>query len=249
MAASDFHFQKFSVRHAKSAMKVGIDSMLLGGWAPFKNPKTILDIGTGCGLLSLMMAQRFPGVEIMGVEMDPVACEETEGNFTRSPWSDRLKTIQGNALDLSGKFPGRFDAIISNPPFFTESLRSQDQRKNTARHQESLSTTTLLQLADKLLNSCGTMALILPHDHLAHIRADLESVDLFIDHLVHVRPLITRTPHRIMLYLSRVSARTIEDELVIGPPHQRSEDFLRITNPFYQSTKVKKRPPVNTDDL
>ncbi len=237
MITSDFHFQQFTVRHAHSAMKVGIDSILLGGWAPFERPGRILDIGSGCGLLSLMMAQRFPGAEIMGVEIDPVACKEAKGNFDRSPWSDRLKSIGGNALDLSGSYPGRFDAIISNPPFFTESLMSQDQSKNRARHQKSLSTSTLLHLADNLLNSFGTLALILPHSHLPQVQSSLEEIDLFIDHLVHVRPLITKAPHRIMLHMSRISRHVSEYELVLGPPYQRSEDFRRITKSFYQTAE------------
>lgn len=240
MTSPHFHFQKFSVRHTQSAMKVGIDSILLGGWAPFEMPGAILDIGTGCGLLSLMMAQRFPEAEIMGVEIDPIACEEARDNFDRSPWSDRLKAISGNALDLSDVYPGHFDAIISNPPFFSESLVSRDQRKSLARHQKSLSTETLLDLAGTLLKHSGNLSLILPHDHLPTIYAGLERVDLFIDHMVHVRPLSTRPPHRIMLHLGRRSGDIKEYDLVIGPPKRRSDDFRRITDPFYRPSESKK---------
>ena len=240
MTHSDFHFQKFSVRHTYSAMKVGIDSILLGGWAPFEKPMTALDIGTGCGILSLMMAQRFPAADILGVDIDPVACEEAKGNFNRSPWPDRLKAMQGDVLNLPAIYSGRFDAIISNPPFFTDGLMSRDIRKSTARHQKTLSTTTFLKLADSLLSSTGTAALILPYDHLPRVQSDLEDVALFIDHLVLVKPLATKPPHRIMLHLRKIAGDVKEYEVVLGPPQLRSEDFQKITNPFYRPSQSKK---------
>lgn len=240
MTSSHFHFQKFSVRHTQSAMKVGIDSILLGSWAPFEMPGSVLDIGTGCGLLSLMMAQRFPEAEIMGVDIDPIACEEAKDNFYRSPWPDRLIARQGDALDLPAIYSGRFDAIISNPPFFTDGLMSRDIRKNTARHQKTLSTATLLNLADNLLSSTGTAALILPYDHMYQVQLDLEDASLFIDQLVLVKPLATKPPHRIMLHLSRIPGDIKEYELILGPPQLRSEDFQKITNPFYRPSKSKK---------
>ncbi len=169
MGANIFCFKHFSVEQDNCAMKVGTDGVLLGAWCKVgSTPNVILDIGTGTGLIAMMLAQRtenFTGpcgerTTIEAVEIDPAACKTARRNFEASGWNDRLTLHCADAQQLTGRV--RFDHIVSNPPFFMDSLASPDRSRNTARHAGQLTYEALIGLSDRLLRPDGRISLILP---------------------------------------------------------------------------------------
>lgn len=137
MASPNFRFKLFTVWHDHCAMKVGTDGVLLGAWAQQKHARTILDIGTGSGLIALMLAQRFQEAEITGIDIDPSAAKQASDNFRLSPWSHRMhaRCIDLHTFSLED---GHFDLIVSNPPYFSASLKNPNQQRATARHVAQL---------------------------------------------------------------------------------------------------------------
>ena len=157
---SVFQFKHFSISQANSAMKVGTDSMLLGSSIYAVKPKRILDVGAGTGVLSLMMAQRFPDAMITGVEIDENAVKDCFLNVEKSDWSNRIIVQKVNFLDFEAF--EKFDLIISNPPFFDNSLKSSNEGRNTARHTDTLPFDALLRKISTLLAESGVFWVILP---------------------------------------------------------------------------------------
>lgn len=160
-----FRFKQFDCCHERSAMKIGVDSVLLGAWADVCDAKRILDVGSGCGLLALMCAQRNANADIVGVEINPDAAAEMSDNFVSSPWSDRLAGINEDiriyvvsALEQGSQF----DFIICNPPYFDSGVDETESSRMTARHQGSLSPYSLLGISSLLLTEGGKVSMILP---------------------------------------------------------------------------------------
>lgn len=162
-----FRFKKFTVEHDKSAMKIGVDGVLLGMWANVEGASHVLDVGCGCGVITLMCAQRNDSCDIFAVDIDGNAAQEAEGNFSNSPWNDRLtsRCMNFNELDESNKY----DLIISNPPYFNSGVESLSSARTLARHQGELSPQTLLSKGSKLLNHDGRIAMIIPSEQLTDI--------------------------------------------------------------------------------
>lgn len=165
---SQFRFKQFSVFHHRSAMKVGVDGVLVGAWADVDGAASILDVGTGCGLIALMMAQRKQDAHIWGIDIDLPSVEEATENVLSSPWSDRITILHssfpfGDAQSNVGLSP-KFDLIISNPPFFDSGVSNPDTPRERARHQASLSPAILLSASVSSLNPGGSIAMIVPAD-------------------------------------------------------------------------------------
>jgi len=160
-----FRFGQFTVKDTRSTMRVGTDAMLLGSWAgsDLPDPLPILDIGTGCGVLALMMAQKSYTL-VHAVEPDEDSCTEAVENFNHSPWKHRIQVFREKVQDFAKKRPDHYGYIFSNPPFFDRDLPSPKQRKNLARHQQSLPLSDLFQAGTTLLHITGRMALIVPFD-------------------------------------------------------------------------------------
>lgn len=165
-----FKFKRFSVSHKKSAMPVGVDGVLVGAWADAAGARNILDIGTGCGVIALMMAQRFPGAQIMAIDIDEPSIEEADENFRASIWSERLTarniSLQDYVPEQQG---GIFDFIITNPPFFVSGVSNPDSSRLKARHDASLPLSELAMQSARLLRDGGELALILPVGEPEHI--------------------------------------------------------------------------------
>lgn len=167
-----FRFKRFSVCHERSAMKVGVDSVLLGCWAELPpacleaQSVRVLDVGAGCGLLSLMMAQRFGNAIVEGVEVERGAFEEAAANFVRSPWAGRLRAVEADFGDYrreaesTGQEP--FDLLISNPPYFNSGMESGSSARSLARHEGGLSAEALVAAAPGLLVHGGALAVVVP---------------------------------------------------------------------------------------
>ncbi|MBX2963659.1 MAG: methyltransferase [Cyclobacteriaceae bacterium] len=156
-----FRFKQFTVSHKRSSMKVGTDGVLLGAWANVSGCKTILDIGTGTGVIALMIAQRTSSDTLIdAVELTPNAAQDAQENFVASPWNNRIKLYQTSIQHYQTET--RYDLIISNPPYFSKSYKPPDEDRLLARHTENLSFTELLNTADGLLLHDGRLSVILP---------------------------------------------------------------------------------------
>ncbi|MDP2113785.1 MAG: methyltransferase, partial [Bacteroidota bacterium] len=157
-----FQFKQFRIIQDKSAMKVGVDGVLLGVWANVSGAKRILDIGTGTGLIALMMAQRNADARIDAVEIEPDAFQEAVYNIQQSPWNERIQIELCSFQEFAGKAGLKYDLIVSNPPYFTNGHKAPLENRATARHSDSLSLGDLISGAIGLLNETGKIALVLP---------------------------------------------------------------------------------------
>lgn len=180
-------------------MKVNTDGVLLGAWAAVANPKTILDIGTGTGVIALMLAQRFPEAEIAAVEIDKLAATTAAVNFEASPFAGRLKCFPLAMEHYFMVYPDqRFDLIVSNPPFFIDSLKSENKAKETARHADSHFFEELCRLVATHLNPDGLYCVILPIDTAAVMLQLAEKYGLYPKEVINVRSFPESEPHRQM---------------------------------------------------
>ena len=157
-----FQFKQFAVSDELCAMKVGTDGVLIGAWADVEGDSRILDLGTGSGLIALMLAQRNSEAEILALDIDEQAAAQAHHNFELSPWAERLRVVHSNIVDYSPE--RKFDHIVSNPPYFVDSLHSPDAARTTARHTSSLDFEQIISSAERLLEPEGRLSVILPTD-------------------------------------------------------------------------------------
>lgn len=213
-------------------MKVGVDGVLLGAWADIATTNSILDIGTGTGLIALMLAQRSTA-SIVGIDIDADAILQATENIQNSPWADRVSVHASALQDFSTKHG--FDLIVSNPPYFVNSLKAPSESRAMARHTDTLTHEELIVNASRLLNPNGRICIILP------VAEGLQCVEfaakngLFCSKLVRVFPKPTVEAKRLLLEFSQKSTETIETELVIESDvrHQYSPEFTELANGFY----------------
>jgi tRNA1Val (adenine37-N6)-methyltransferase len=213
-------------------MKVGTDGVLLGAWAGSGSPQRVLDIGTGTGLIALMMAQRFATAEITAIEPNDAAQTDAAQNFLLSPFSDRIQLFRGNFQDFQPL--SAFDLIVSNPPFFTKSLVSQNAGREQARHANSLSIEDLSK-AVEYLSENGSLAVIYPKEEFHRFRSLMADRGLFPHRTVAVKPTPAKAAHRFMGEFSRNGEVLEETELIIeeNGRHQYSEEYKSLTKAFY----------------
>lgn len=226
-----FSFKQFTVYHDRCAMKVGTDGVLLGAWADVARARDILDIGTGTGLISLMMAQRC-AARIRAVDIDADAVEQACENVDASPWKDRIEV---ELQDIRHFAPGvLFDLIVSNPPYFVDSLKSPDGRRNTARHTDSLDFEALVAAAARLLHPEGVFSVIIPTDgRECFLRsAACHGLHLSRQTLVHTK--CGAEPKRVLLSLKFKVAECLADDLTIElSRHVYTEEYKALTKDFY----------------
>ena len=161
MPNSYFQFKQFTVWHDKCAMKVGTDGVLLGAWSHVGDAQRILDIGTGTGLVALMLAQRSKAF-IIALEKDCAAVRQAIENVSHSPWQDRIEVVEADFRCYTSTT--QFDVIVSNPPYFTNSLKCPNRQRNTARHDNELTYEELLKGVSQLLSTDGEFTIIIPAD-------------------------------------------------------------------------------------
>lgn len=173
-----FKFKGFECRHGNSSMRIGVDAVLLGAWAGDGTARSILDVGTGCGVIALMMAQRNPLASITAIDIDADSVAEATLNFRNSPWSQRLTALQ---TDFSKIDPGNrtYDLIVSNPPYFDSGVTNPSSRREIARHQDMLSPDVMIERCATMLTETGRVAFIIPHDQSCHAKAYAETYGLY----------------------------------------------------------------------
>ena len=226
-----FHFKQFSVDDSKCAMKVGTDAVILGAWANASTAEFILDIGTGSGLIALMAAQRSLA-HITAIDIDESATLQSKENFSASPWYERIESIQSAVQQFQPD--NLFDLIICNPPFFRNALKTPDQQRTIARHNDTLSFESLLFAVDRLLNKNGTFAFILPVDEAYEIIAMASVHQLYPNRCCTVFSRENKSPNRVMAEISRRESVTKHENLIIRDPNnQYTIQYKELTKDFY----------------
>lgn len=232
-----FEFKEFRVEQDQCAMKVCTDACLFGAWAAslindFEiTLKSILDIGTGTGLLSLMMAQA-TDASIDAVEMETGAATQAAANCKASPWTDRINVIHNQVQTLE-KNDKLYDFIISNPPFYEQNLKSPDVNKNIAHHGEALTLKELLLSINQLLTPKGYFAVLLPFERKAPFIAMAENEGFYLQKSTDVQQTEKHPPFRTMLLFSRNQAVVKTDSMVIKFNHVYSPEFRALLTPYY----------------
>ena len=227
-----FRFKQFSLLNDRTAMKVGTDGVLLGAWCDVAGAKRVLDVGTGCGLIALMVAQRNADAAIMAIDIDPDAVEEAKVNIANSPWSDRVEALVADLNDYAAQEP--FDLIVSNPPFFTESVMAPSRTRNIARHSVTLTMEQLIGKSKSMLADDGTLAIISPVEQELYIRTCVVKTAMSIKRLSSVLPVEGASPKRLMWELAKHPAATVEEQITIKlADSSYSEQYINLTRDFY----------------
>lgn len=230
---SVFQFKQFSIKQEKSAMKVGTDSVLLGAWTPCQNTQTILDIGAGTGLLSLMMAQRSKA-KIDAVEVDTDAFEECIFNTQQSKWAERISCYNIDFKEFAKNQTQKYDLIISNPPFFTETIFSSERKRNLARFTQGLSFEDLLFWGSNLLNSNGLFSVIIPFQNESNFIKIASENQLFPKNITRIRGNHHSPLKRSLLLFSKEKNNITENELIIEISRNNyTSDYQNLTKDFY----------------
>ena len=232
-----FRFKRFSISHQHS-FKVGTDAVLLGSLTPVTSKtERVLDIGTGSGVIALMLLQR--GVSsAVGIEIDPIATLEATENARKSIWNEKIQIACANFCDISViRSLGFFDLIVSNPPFFSNSLKSPDNKRNTTRHNdESLPFELLLKNASSILSENGYFSLILPVSQSELFTQKMAFYDFFPIEIYHIFSKPHKPEFRRILVLQKQPASQffVEKSICIyQTDNSYSEDYKRLTNKFY----------------
>ncbi len=240
MSSASFRFRQFEVFHDRCAMKVGTDGVLLGAWTgqtvlqQAAVPYSVLDIGTGSGVVALMLAQQFPACEIRGIDLEPSAAEQAAFNFARSPWAERLRSEQTKLQTYAPK--EAFDLVVSNPPYFANSLKNPDKGRELARHTDSLPYADLVAHTARLLSPEGMAAYILPAEAETSIFSLAAAAGLSPVRLTRVHSKAGKPAKRILVAFSFQSAPTLvspEVFFIEGDGTPRSRAYADLTREFY----------------
>ena len=241
-----FRFKQFYVRHDRCAMKVGTDGVLLGAWAPVTGDGLrvtgyrILDVGTGCGLIARMLMQRCEGAEVDAIDIDEAAVEQAKENGVRA-YKARLQDWRLEIGDLSnGQSSNRqlYDLIVSNPPYFQNSLKNPDKGREMARHTDTLSYEDLVRHSARLLKQGGCLALILPAEAEGEIRQLAAVEELYLTHVTRVYSKEGKKPKRVLLAfrfkILDLRFQVLEDSLILeNETGGRSAAYSELTKDFY----------------
>lgn len=236
---STFRFKKFDVINERSPMKVNTDGVLLGAWAGVRREDArVLDAGTGTGVIALMAAQRLEEqgsqAHVTGIDIDSASAEEAAANFAASPWADRL---QSECIALQDfRSCEDWDLIVSNPPFFDNSLQAPDSRRNVSRHTGvggSLSYRDLCAFASERLASGGRLAMVLPADQERIVLRTAASFGLYPARITRVRTTPSKCPARMLLELTQARGSIEETCLTIQDGGTYTSDYLALTREFY----------------
>lgn len=228
-----FRFKQFTIQDDRCAQKVGTDGVLLGSWARVEEARRILDIGTGSGLIALMVAQRNPQARVTGVEIASDAALQAKENVEQSPFSSRVDIQEADVRDYSPLV--QFDCILCNPPFFTEDTLSPDTSRALARHAAMLDFDDLLEAVLRLLADDGTFYVILPMNACNSFTDKAFIKGLFVIRKCQVRTVLRKSPKRVMLSLSRSGSPSLSTEEIVlqDAEGNRSEAYAELTKDFY----------------
>lgn len=243
-----FTFKQFEIQQDRCAMKVGTDGVLLGAWA--EGGQRILDIGSGTGLISLMMAQRFPEAQVWGIDIDPDACMQARENVAASPFADRVgisccalqnlseeHLVRGSEelMEMKEGEGNLFDAIVSNPPFFVNGLKNPDSKRAMARHSDSLPFSVLMKGVKRWLSDEGVFSAIVPADVLESFVSEACCSGLSLVRQCGVKTVERKQPKRYLVAFSKRRTGMMDKctEIMMNSDGNRSEWYAKITEGFY----------------
>ena len=232
MANNYFQFKKFTIVQDGCAMKVGTDGCLLGGWFDCSQSKRILDVGSGSGLIAIMAAQRC-NADIIGVEIDSDAAIQATENVKNSPWNDRIKIINEDLLNFSCE--ECFDTIVSNPPYFVNSLKCDNTARTTARHNDTLNNCDFFTKCKKLLTSHGKVSIIIPRDLAPDWQRVAEENGFAASRITYIKTTPTKAAKRVLMEFSLCKdCNRIENTLVLENSRGvYSDEAKAILRDFY----------------
>lgn len=229
-----FQFKQFSILHDKCAMKVGTDGVLLGAWVKVEDQKNILDIGTGTGLIAIMLAQQIEkAIQIHAVEIDDDAYLQALENKENCLWSQKINVFHQKIQEFETS--EKYDLIVSNPPYFLNGVKAATQKRHQARHTDTLSFDDLLKAVDRLLAENGKFYLILPYQEGIIFEEKALGYQLFCTRKTNVRSKKDKPLERLLLQFERKNSILEENNLIIQHEKRNdyTADYIALTNQFY----------------
>ncbi|MFV0554695.1 MAG: tRNA1(Val) (adenine(37)-N6)-methyltransferase [Mangrovibacterium sp.] len=229
-----FQFKQFCITQEKSAMKVGFDGVLLGAWCDVSESMHCLDIGTGTGMIALMLAQRNPQAMVQAIEIDNAAFEEAQFNVSQSCFAERVQVVQGDFLAWNAS--EKFQHVVSNPPFYTESMASANESRSKARQAEYFPLETWLPKAKSLLAAGGKISFIYPAKELKLIERVAAASGLHAHRLCWVKPSPSKPSHRLLVELRAEEAPQVAtSEINLRPDgsNDYSAEYMELCREFY----------------
>lgn len=214
-------------------MKVGTDGVLLGAWTDVSNAGRVLDVGTGTGLVTLMIAQRNSEAIIDTIEIDQDAHDQANGNIANSPWAERIHTIHEDFLTWSESENLKYDLIVCNPPYFKETVAAPDHSRGLARQENALPIEHLFRNVARMLTEIGSFSVILPNDRLPAAARIAVECDLHLNRMLRIKGTRVSPPKRVILELGKKFQPVNPQELTIGNGLTYTPEFLAMTREFY----------------
>lgn len=230
-----FTFKQFHVDDTNCGMPVSTDGIFLGAWNQVPNHGHLLDIGCGCGLLSLMATQQFDAIHVTALDIDANAIAATKNNITNSPWSERISVVQADVLEWAYAQPAKsFTAIVCNPPYFVNSALSKDESRRTARHTQGLNFLSLMQVTAYLLSEDGVANFILPIKESEECLVHAKEQGLYLVRTCYVKATEKKPITRLLFTLSKTPIdEPVTQEVTIRRGNAYSEEYTAITKDFY----------------
>ena len=217
-----FRFKHFKVEQDLCAMKVGTDGVLLGAWA--HGGEQVLDVGTGTGLIALMMVQRYPEARVTALDIDEGAVRQATINVEQAKVKDRIRVVQQRVQEHKGQY----DAIVSNPPFFIDSLNAPDTQRNTARHAETLTYAELMEAAWRLLKDDGELSVVVPFDYRQRMEDEATFRGFFPSRVCAVKTVERKPAKRYLLAFRKHPCQCVKEAMTVG-----DEQYRQLTGDFY----------------
>lgn len=231
-----FTFKQFTIQQDRCAMKIGTDGVLLGAWTPIDTAvDSILDIGTGTGILALMAAQRTNAEIIDALEIDTEAYEQAVENFEASPWGDRLFCYHASFQEFFEEIEDKYDLLMSNPPFYAEDYKTSNDQRDLARFQDALPFEHLLVGASRLLSEHGKLSIIIPFKEEEKVLGIGKQVQLYPQKITRVRGNATAEVKRSMILLGfdQKTDCSIDELIIENSRHQYTDAYINLTKDFY----------------
>lgn len=228
-----FRFQQFALLHANNGMKIGTDGTLLGAWTPLpQDTASVLDIGTGTGLLAFMLAQRLPQAHVVGIDPSAINTEEAKENLKLNPtFSDRISVLQTRLQDFEPN--GKFDGIICNPPFYQDKLSSESENRDLARNLKHLPPEELFASSFRLINEAGWMSTIVPYEILDRTLQAGTKAGFHLKACCLVKGRAAKPPKRALLHFVKMPCKPEESMLVLESDHRKkSKEFSDLLSDF-----------------
>lgn len=228
-----FQFKQFRIEQERCAMKVGVDGVLLGAWTDVSQTKNILDVGTGTGLIALMLAQR-SNAQITAIEIEKNAALAAKENIAASPWKNRLEAVNISFQEYATKQSQKFDLIVSNPPFFSNASKAASNERTLARHNDTLTFVELISYSAFLLHEAGSLSLVIPAEAIEELNKLANDNQLYLKRLTQIKPKPAKNVNRILAQWSKKKQQPEFGELIIYQNDGSfTNEYIELTRDFY----------------